>query len=170
MFGMATRKIGRALVTSAAAGTIVLGVGLSSTGTARADTSLTPDPVAYCETNLPFGQQATINGWKIRYKQLTGDSNKNNWQCQYWVSMTVPIPSEQIGKSNNFILPPFTQGVPIDWNALCNQQFPGAWATWIYVLGPETSTAGVPWGCQGPAGVTYDSAENVKGIHAVLSG
>jgi hypothetical protein len=167
MFGMATRKTRRALVASAAAATIVLGTGLSSTGTAWADTSLTPDPVAYCETNLPFGQQAMVNGWKIAYKQLSGDSYKNNWQCQYWIFATVPFVTSP-GKASNFILPPFTHGVPIDWNAMCNQQFPGAWAVWI--PGPETGAAGAPWDCQGPAGVTYDPAENAKGVHAVLSG
>lgn len=165
MFRMATRKTGRTLVATAAATIIVLGVGLSS-GTARADTSLTPDPVAYCETNLPDGMQTAVDGWQVQYDQLLGDSYKNNWQCEYWISYVIPWLSED-GDEEGFTLPPVAQAFPIDWNAMCNQQFPGAWAVWIPA--PVTGAAGAPWGCQGPAGVTYDSAENKYGIHAVLS-
>jgi len=158
----------RTLAVAAAASTIVLGASFISAGAARADTGLLPDPVAYCETNLPYAWQTAINGWQVQYDQLLGDSYTNNWRCEYWVSMAVPTWLGEDGDEEDFTLPPVAESFAIDWNAMCNQQYPGAWAVWI--PGPETGVAGAPWGCQGPAGVTYDPAENQDGVHDVVSG
>jgi hypothetical protein len=128
---------------------------------------LTPDPVAYCETNLPFGMQTAVNGWQVQYDQLLGDSYTNNWRCEYWVSAVVPTWLGGDGEEADFTLPPFAYSTPIDWNGMCNQQFPGSWAVWI--PGPVTGAAGAPWACQAPPGVTYDPAEDANGVHAVLS-
>jgi hypothetical protein len=81
-------------------------------------------------------------------------------------SATIPVASED--GENDFTLPPVAMSTPVDWNAMCGQQFPGSWATWI--PGPATDATGAPWGCQAPAGVTYDPAENSSGVHAVTSG
>jgi hypothetical protein len=167
MFRMATRKIGRTLIATAAAAA-TLGLGLSSAGVAQADAALTPDPVAYCEVNPPFAFSTAVNGWQVSYDQLLGDSYKNDWRCEYWVSAVVPTWLGDDGDEADFTLPPFAFSTAIDWNAMCNQQFPGAWAVWIPA--PVTGAAGAPWGCQGPSGRTYDSAEDKDGVHAVLSG
>jgi hypothetical protein len=164
---MMSTTAGRTFAVAAAASAIALGATLTSAGAARADdASLMPDPVAYCETNPPFGMQAAVNGWQVQYDQLLGDSYTNNWRCEYWVSAVIPWLGED-GDEADFALPPITYSTPIDWNAMCNQQFPGAWAVWIPA--PVTGAAGAPWGCQAPAGVTYDPAEDENGVHAVLS-
>jgi hypothetical protein len=161
-----SRVISRRLAAATAASFVVAGATVALTGIAQASTVLSPDPVAYCETSLPYGMQTAVNGWGVQYDQLLGDSYQNNWRCEYWVSATVPVASEE--GEDDFTLPPVAQSIPVDWNAMCGQQFPGSWATWI--PGPETDATGAPWGCQAPAGVTYDPAENSSGVHAVTSG
>jgi hypothetical protein len=158
------RRVRRALVAVAAASAIAACTGLALAGTAQASTVLTPDPDAYCAINPPFGQQVQVDGWQVNYDQLLGDTYQNDWRCQYLVSASVPTAS----KAQSFVLPPFHWSTAIDWNAMCNQQYPGSWATWIPA--PETGVYGAPWGCQAPTGVSYDSAENSYGIHAVISG
>lgn len=161
-------KIARRTIAGAAAlSAIALGVSLASAGVAQAGAQLIPDPVAYCETNMPFAMQAAVNGWQVQYDQLLGASYTNNWRCEYWVSAAIPTWLGADGAEADFTLPPFAYSTPIDWNGMCNQQFPGSWAVWI--PGPATGVAGAPWGCQSPAGVTYDPAENEDGVHAVLS-
>lgn len=161
-----SRMIRRMLVVATAASAIAVGADLALAGSAQADAALTPDPVAYCETNLPFAWQTAVNGWQVQYDQLLGNSYTNNWRCEYWVTIVVPLALD--GQEEDFTLPPVTHSVPIDWNAMCDQQYPGAWATWIPA--PVTGVDGAPWGCQAPAGVTYDPAEGWNGVHAVISG
>jgi hypothetical protein len=168
MFGMVRRQTSRLGALMVTVGALALGIGLLSSGAARADAAIVPDPIAYCETNAPFAFQVAVNGWQVQYDQLLGDSYTNNWRCEYWVSAVIPTALGEDGDEADYTLPPFAYSVPIDWNAMCSQQFPGAWATWI--PGPVTGAAGAPWGCQAPADVTYDPAENKDGIHAVLSG
>lgn len=163
----ASRIAGRTFAVAAAASAIALGVSVTSAGVARADALLIPDPAAYCETNLPFAMQTAVNGWQVQYDQLLGNSYTNNWRCEYWVSAVVPTLLGADGEEADFTLPPFTSSTPIDWNSMCDQQFSGSWAVWI--PGPVTGVAGAPWGCQAPAGVTYDPAEDANGVHAVLS-
>jgi hypothetical protein len=57
-----SRVISRGLVAATAASAIVAGVSVALTGTAQASTVLSPDPVAYCETNLPYAMQTAVNG------------------------------------------------------------------------------------------------------------
>jgi hypothetical protein len=163
----ALRTARRIFAVVAAASAIALGVGLTSVGVARADDALLPDPVAYCETNPPFTMQTAVNGWQVQYDQLLGRSYTNDWRCEYGVSAVVPTWLGEDGDEADFVLPPFAYSTPIDWNGMCNQQFPGSWAVWI--PGPVTGVAGAPWGCEPPAGVTYDPAEDENGVHAVLS-
>ena len=163
------RRAHRTLAVAAAASALLaVAAGLTLTGTAEADTLLTPDPVAYCVTNPPFGMQTAVNGWQVQYDQLLGDSYQNNWRCQYSVSMVVPVAVDEDGQDEDFTFPPVAYSTPVNWNAMCNQQYPGSRATWI--PGPVTGANGAPWGCQGPAGVTYNPAEDANGIHAVISG
>ena len=167
-----SRVISRGLAAATAASAIVAGASVALPGTAQASTAsqastvLSPDPVAYCETNLPYAMQTAVSGWGVQYDQLLGGTYQNNWRCEYWVSVTVPVASEE--GEDDFTLPPVAQSIPVDWNTMCGQQFPGSWATWI--PGPATDATGAPWGCQAPAGVTYDPAENSSGVHAVTSG
>jgi hypothetical protein len=164
----AVRRVCRAVVAATAASAIAAGVSLALSGTAQASTVLTPDPVAYCVTNPPFGQQVQVNGWHVYYDQLLGDTYQNDWRCQYLVSATVPTALGAPGKAQSFVLPPFHWSTAIDWNAMCDQQYPGSQAAWIPA--PETGVYGAPWGCQAPAGVTYNPAEDSHGIHAVIAG
>jgi hypothetical protein len=122
--------------------------------------SLTPDPFAYCIENPPFGLQQQVNGWQVQFINLTGASGQNNWGCRYAVSATVPTGDD------DFTLPPFFSTQPMDWNGMCNQQFPGAHAQWVQL--PLTGVAGAPWQCIGAAGVIYDPAEQADGTHQVL--
>lgn len=167
MINFIPRRAGRALVVAAAVSTLAAGASVALTGTARADSALTPDPVAYCIMNPPFGPQVQADGFKVFYDQLLGDSYQNDWRCGYLVAAAVPTALGAPGKSQSFTLPPVSYSTAIDWNAMCNQQFPGSWATWI--PGPATGAVGAPWECLAPAGVTYDPAENAHGIHAVIS-
>jgi len=162
------RRARRTLVASVVASAVGAAAGLALASTAEAATVLTPDPVAYCITNPPFAMQTAVNGWQVQYDQLLGDSYQNNWRCGYWVSMATPVALDEEGQDEDFTFPPVAYSTAIDWNAMCDQQYPGSWATWI--PGPATGANGAPWGCQAPSGVTYDPAEDANGIHAVISG
>ena len=140
----------------------------------QAATGLTPDPYAYCATNLPFGQQRQVNGWVVIPKGLSGDTGQNDWKCTYEVFGYIPtfyatgIISSPTGVGRELGPIPFNFSVNVDWAAMCDQQFPGASAQWI--PGPVTGVMGAPWQCAAPPGVTYDPAEGPDGTHAVLSG
>lgn len=118
---------------------------------------LPPDPSAYCVENPPFQMQQLEGGWQVVFQNVIGDSYQNDWGCQYLTQISV-----------DFIFPPVTYTMPIDWNGMCNQQYPGAYAEWI--PGPETGVDGAPWGCVGAPGVIYDPAEQSDGTHQVISG
>jgi hypothetical protein len=144
------------------------------TTAAHAASDLTPDPTGYCATNLPFAQQQQVAGWKVFSTGLIGDAGQNDWACAYQVWVNIPtftstgIISSPTGIERNLGSFPVNTRIPMDWAAMCNQQFPGASAQWI--PGPATGVMGAPWQCVGPAGVTYDLAERPDGTHAVLNG
>lgn len=132
------------------------------------DTSdLLPDPSAYCmqSQNTLFQTQQLESGWQVAFQNVIGDSYQNDWGCQYLIQATIPTPFDG---GDSFTLPPFNYTMPIDWNNMCNQQYPGAHAEWI--PGPETGVDGAPWGCVGAPGVIYDPAEQYDGTHLVISG
>jgi hypothetical protein len=130
-------------------------------------TNLLPDPTAYCMKNPPYQQQQQDNDWHVQFKNVVGDANQNNWGCQYLVQATVPIAGFD-GTTSGFLpLPPFTYTQPINWNDMCNQQYPGAFADWL--PGQETGAYGTPWVCVGAPGVIYDPAEQYDGTHQVIS-
>ncbi len=129
---------------------------------------LLPDPSAYCMKNIPFQMQQQDDGWNVQFENVVGDSYQNDWGCQYQILATVPIAGFDGTTSGNLPLPPYTYTLPIDWNNMCNQQYPGAHAEWI--PGPETGVDGAPWGCVGAPGVIYDPAEQYDGTHQVISG
>ena len=133
------------------------------------DTSnLLPDPSAYCMKNIPFQLQQQDDGWYVRFNNTIGDSYQNDWGCQYSVQATIPIAGFDGTTQGNLPLPPYPYTLPIDWNNMCNQQYPGASAVWI--PGPETGVDGAPWGCVGAPGVIYDPVEQYDGTHLVISG
>jgi hypothetical protein len=130
------------------------------------ETDLPPDPSAYCIENPPFQQQQVDVGWQVQFENVIGDPLQNDWKCQYMVLSYVPIAAGEDG--GEFPIGPINYTTPIDWNAMCNQQYPGASATWI--PGPETGVDGAPWGCVGAPGVMYDPAEQSDGTHLIVSG
>jgi hypothetical protein len=131
---------------------------------------LLPDPSAYCVKNPPFQLQQQDDGWQVQFQKLVGDPLQNNWGCQYLVLATVPVTGDATAVNNegNFPIWLSTYTAPIDWNAMCNQQYPGAHAEWS--PGPETGVYGAPWVCVGVPGVIYDPAEQSDGTHEVISG
>lgn len=126
---------------------------------------LAPDLMAYCTQNLPHQLERQDNEWQVASTGAVGDSSQNNWQCSYQVYSTIPVFN---GEDVGFMpLPSYTENDPVDWNALCNQQYPGAHAEWV--PGPEVTTWGQPWQCVGKPGVVYDPAEQANGTHNILS-
>lgn len=134
---------------------------------AQASVTLEPDPAAYCETVQPLGM-AAVDGDTVQFKALLGTPGKNNWKCQLWVSASGPPIMNDDGDDQEFTFPPFTVDYPINWEDMCNTQYPGATAVWT--PGPELGVGGAPWSCQGAPGVTYDPAEKADGTHDVMSG
>jgi hypothetical protein len=112
------------------------------------------------------------------FVQVVGDQYTNDWKCRDLVSAGIPFAMEPetddlgapvgTGEAESFGPWVFYENYGIQWQAMCSEQFPGSSAEWI--PGPVTGVDGAPWECQAPAGVTYDSAENSQGIHAVISG
>lgn len=111
-----------------------------------AEQVLPPDPAFWCVQHPPFQTQVREAGWKVLYKGLEGTRGQNNWRCRFLVVTTVPT-----GK-NSFTFSPIWFPVNIDFNATCQEQFPGSRLR--YQLGPVYSTPW-PWQCIGDAGKYY---------------
>jgi hypothetical protein len=163
MFSIRPWRVARGIGVTTVTTLMVLGLGAFGAVPASASQGgLLPDVPAYCMMNPPFGMQVAVNDWRVVFDKVTGDTGQNNWGCRYLTMPTVPA------GVNNFTIPwPIPSTQPMDWNALCNQQFPGAHAKWI--PGPMTGVGGAPWECEGPEGVTYDLAEQTDGTHLVTS-
>jgi hypothetical protein len=159
----ANRRI-RTIIAAALVPVAALGVGLLGAGTASAAASgpsLMPDPGLYCAEvqNAPYVAQVENDGWSVLYTGVKGDVGKNDWACVYEVSMAVPVVDEiEVGddslNSSNLLLPPRQDTVPINWAAMCSQQYPGSSLQWIQA--PATGVWGAPWQCVGQPGVTYN--------------
>ncbi len=132
---------------------------------ASADTGgqlLMPDPDAYCANNAPYQTQVNEAGWPVQYIGLQGDANQNDWVCVYAVAPTIPTP---YGGGDSFTLPPHNEAFPIDWAAMCQQQYGGSTLHWVGIPGPATSPGpfGAPWLCVGAPGAQYDQTETPTG-------
>jgi uncharacterized protein YraI len=114
-----------------------------------AEQVLVVDPSYWCLTHdiHRFDTQVREAGWKVQFNGLEGTPHQNDWKCRYLVVMTFPGPTGRNGP-----LPPTTQRFPIDFRAVCEEQYPGSRLQ--YELGPVYSTSW-PWVCIGAPGKYY---------------
>jgi len=111
---------------------------------------LVPDPAYWCvKVDEPrrFGTQIREADWKVLFTGVKGTAHQNDWTCSYLVQANLSDPG-----GNAAPLPPVPERFPIDFKAVCAEQFPGSRLQ--YELGPVYSSAW-PWECIGPAGKYY---------------
>jgi hypothetical protein len=147
---------------------LAAGLGASPALADSGQQQLMPDPDAYCALNAPYQAQVTEAGWQVVYTGLSGDANQNDWACTYTVYANIPVPNGEFGPGADTAsapLPPSNETFPIDWAAMCRQQYDGSSLQWVGVPGPETSPGpfGAPWMCLGAPGGTYDQTETQDG-------
>jgi hypothetical protein len=119
----------------------------ATSSAAASSATFMPDPGQYCVDNAPYPMQS-VDGWTAQFINVQGDMYTNDWKCVYAVSVVIPTWDTDglgTGDENDFVFPPYIYHMPIDWNAMCSQQFPGSWAQWI--LAPEAGVWGAPWEC-----------------------
>jgi hypothetical protein len=121
--------------------------------TAPTGQNLALDPSIWCaqKAELQYQTQVREADWIVVLDGYVGTPGLNNWQCRYLVAITVA--GEMTGGGEgDFHLPPVTEYLSIDFNAMCHAQFPGA--SLRYVPGPVL-VAPWPWECVGQAGKYY---------------
>jgi hypothetical protein len=120
--------------------------------------NLAMDPDIWCAQKAAsfYQQDIEVNDWSVLLDGYVGTPYVNNWRCREEVQATVPY-GEDV-----FRLPQVLMYLPIDFNAMCQAQFPGAQLR--YVPGP-VSVAAWPWECVGQAGKYYPPpALNLDGV------
>lgn len=109
-------------------------VAVAATAPAAADEVLYPEPYQGCYDSNPYAAQVREAGWVSQFTGI-GGTGPNSFTCEYLVrpaaDFTWPIP--------------FHTTTPMDWAAMCPQQFPGSHLVWA---GPGRGSAGSGWVCQ----------------------
>ena len=97
--------------------------------------------------------------YQVVSEGVQGDASQNDWKGEYMVVASIPTGGD------SFTLPPVNTSTPVDWEAMCAQQYPESSAEWVGVPGPAASPGpfGAPWMCLGAPGSVYDQTETDNG-------
>jgi hypothetical protein len=133
---------------------------------APTEQNLAMDPSAWCveQEAKTFETQIREADWRIQPAGIQGTRGLNDWKCRVTVVATIggKVDGESVGDTGP--LPPITESIPIDFNAICHEQFPGARLR--YVPGPVL-VADWPWECVGQPGKYYPPP-NLTGAEALV--
>jgi hypothetical protein len=115
--------------------------------------NLALDPYLWCAQQAEREYQTQIReaDWIVVLHGYVGTPGVNNWRCRDLVAITVGGELSG-GGDGDFHFPPVDKYAPIDFTAMCHEQFPGA--TLKYVAGP-VMVAPWPWQCVGQPGKYY---------------